>query len=191
RNRLHRHDDGPPLLKAVHYRLHVLKADGLLHHDAQPLSVRRTARTGQAHQAPLAGGHRFRTGLGHGRGRLLNGGCLFLLNAQEAKHPVHKAPAAAVLVHAGLGPNSAEPIRTIVEPSSTATSKSLLIPIESHSMLTPRMPASATCSASRRSSRKTGRTVSGSSVHGAMVIKPRTARPGSSATVRTKGNTSA
>src|SRR5690606_20112979 len=184
--RLHRHDHGPPLLEAVNHGLNILKPGRLLHHDAETLLV--TACPGQADQAGPAG-IGFRAGLGRRKLRLLSRG-LFRLDPKKTENPVEEAAAAAVVVHARLGPKRDVPIRTIVEPSSTATSKSLLIPIESHSMLTPGMPASATASARRRSSRKAGWAAAGSSTGGAMVIRRLTASPGSPATVRTTSSTS-
>src|SRR5262245_60848098 len=68
------------------------------------------------------------------------------------------------------GPNSSVPMRTIVAPSSTATSKSLLMPMLKCGNGAPK--TFSHCSFNSRSCRKTGRTFSRSGVHGAMVINP-------------------
>src|SRR5204862_3115589 len=84
----------------------------------------------------------------------------------------HEADALAFDAHGltrgGRGPKIAVPTRTIVAPSSTATSKSPLIPMERSGR-----PSSRPSNAKRRN---TGRTSSASSTAGATVIRPRTSR---------------
>src|SRR5262245_23023183 len=84
---------------------------------------------------------------------------------QEGTAEVHAPP---------LGPKRAVPIRTSVEPSSTATSKSWLIPIESSAKGLPKRPASR--SRISRSWRNQGRAADGSSANGGTVMRPRTSR---------------
>src|SRR5262249_11710673 len=82
------------------------------------------------------------------------------------------------------GPQIAVPTRTSVAPSSIATSKSALIPIESSLSVS----APSWRSRSWRSAAKKGRTASGPS-GGGMVIKPRTRSERSRrATVRSRGS---
>src|SRR5690606_15493476 len=189
RDQLHGQNDGTALFQAVGHHLHVVEAGGPLHHHAQQLPVA-APRAGQAHQpAPpgfgrrLAGQRRLR-GLGISRGRLL------LFDPEKIEHLVDKSfVGGRGLAHGVLFPNSAVPIRTMVDPSSTATSKSLVIPMDRQCMCTHWMSASATCSRSSRSRRNTGRTVSGSSAKGAMAIRPSIRRPGSLAISRTKSST--
>src|SRR4051794_35636596 len=87
------------------------------------------------------------------------------LQSHPARHPCHYS--AGVLFTLLRGPNKAVPTRTIVAPSSIATSKSPLIP-----MLNWGSGAPSICSARSRNSRscrKTGRTVSAFEDHGGIV----------------------
>ena len=72
----------------------------------------------------------------------------------------------------------ARPILTIVAPSSMATSKSFVMPIERCVMLTPGMTRSSISSLSARSRRKHGRTSSGSRTRAPTVMSPITRSPG-------------
>src|SRR4029077_17093020 len=74
----------------------------------------------------------------------------------------------------GRGPKMAVPTRTTVAPSSIATSKSLLMPIDSS--------VRPCCSPSLRSARNQTRESSGSFPSGGIAMSPRTLTPGSAAT---------
>src|SRR5207247_4717477 len=60
-------------------------------------------------------------------------------------------------VSASLGPKSAVPIRTSVAPSSTATSKSPDMPMDSSRIVTPGILRACTSAANIRNRRKNGR----------------------------------
>ena len=73
----------------------------------------------------------------------------------------------------GGGGNSARPTRIKLEPHSTATSKSLVMPIERMSKDGPPVPCRRMVSNISRACSNTGRASSGFSENGAMHIKPR------------------
>src|SRR5215208_1573217 len=78
------------------------------------------------------------------------------------------------VAHADLAPNSAVPMRTRVAPSSTAISKSFVMPIDSS---VAGCPTSASTSRAARAAAKVGRSTRSSSVNCAIVITPLTRRP--------------
>src|SRR5574337_221702 len=97
--------------------------------------------------------------------------------------PSRRAPSAADIRFStiryppsGRGPKIARPMRTIVAPSSTATSKSSLIPID-RCANAGASPARAASSRNSRNRRNTGLTTSGWSTCGAIVINPTTRIP--------------
>src|SRR6266511_2249481 len=90
-------------------------------------------------------------------------------------HVQDRAHECAADVHApDLSPKSSVPIRTSVDPSSTATSKSWLIPMDNSGKGLPKRSASRSRISFNRW--KYGRASSGSVVKGGTAMRPRTSR---------------
>ena len=77
-------------------------------------------------------------------------------------------------------PKRADPTRTMVAPSSMATSKSCDIPIESSRSWSAGVPSASSVSRKSRSRRNHGRTCSRSSAYGGRSMRPSTLTPGNS-----------
>src|SRR5437867_4138493 len=87
------------------------------------------------------------------------------------------SPPAHGLYPTGRGPKSAVPMRTNVAPSSTATSKSPDMPMDSSRIETPGILSACASAANIRNRRKCGRASSGAPAAGGMAISPSTRTP--------------
>src|SRR3972149_622536 len=136
-----------------------------------------------------------RRGHAHAQGAVVHPDDFFPAGSRLHLHPEARAPRS--LFHrqahrrSGRGPKSAVPRRPWVAPPSMATSKSWLIPMESSRIALRARRRRPISSASSRRRRKKGRTRSGGSRKGGMVIRPSSVSPSRAATCSTTASKSA